>query len=693
MKNKTLAIITAIFISGAAQAQKDTTIQIDKVTVTATRMNLPLKSVPQKVEIIPQSLIEVNPSENLGEILKRTTNLDIIQYPGALVTIGMRGFPATAHSRSYTLILIDGKPSGTNNLATIPADIIDRIEVVKGPYSVQYGSDAMGGVINIITRTPTAYTSGKAGISFGSFGQTSIAANVSSAISKKLLFSLGVSRKTQDRDYRIGGSNIFKMSETEKNILDKKSYNDIMTNTQYEISQVNGKLQYQIDKNWSISLQSMMTISNDIETPGNYWHSNGMAKKDINRLATYLDIVRTSSNNELIISPYITSQSESNYDNNTDSTFITSRERIKQYGVKIGNTHTWGNFKWLIGMDFDNYSVGSEKFKAKDVPNNPLRPDNSRMSLSAFTQVAYTWKNLFVNAGIRYNYIDYTLKKNEMLGNAEKNSQYSNVNPSLGITYTFLKNFAAHATVGNAFYVPDAYKSAGVYKIGKKIYVGNPDLKPETVTSFDAGLRYGFKDYINIDATYFQSYYDNKIINDNSRKDTTSYKNANGGVMRGIEVMLSSNIAHLWNAPYSLELFGGLTHYFQTDVDDAGVKKGLLYVRKMTANFGIAFNNNSGFAARFNSRYIGNRLENDYMGDLRPDIKEEHYYTGSGYTAKDKILRHSPHMVFDFSTSYTFKFKMRLGLSISNLFDENYSEKDGYNMPGRSVMGHVTYTF
>ena len=73
-------------------------------------------------------MIKSIPSENLAEILKRTTNLDIIQYPGLSATIGMRGFSPSAHSRSYTLLLINGKPAGTTNLATISTDNIEQID-------------------------------------------------------------------------------------------------------------------------------------------------------------------------------------------------------------------------------------------------------------------------------------------------------------------------------------------------------------------------------------------------------------------------------------------------------------------------------------------------------------------------------------------------------------------------------------
>lgn len=707
MKLKLFAGSIALLATHYSFAQQNTvspskTVDLNEITVTASRMELPLKRIPQKVELIKQDAIDAIPGENIGEILKRTTNLDIIQYPGALVTVGMRGFPATAHNRSYTLILIDGKPAGTNNLATIPSDMIERIEVVKGPYSVLYGSDAMGGVVNVITKAPSATATGKIALSAGSYGQSNLSVYTSGSIVPKLRFSIGYARRAQDSDYRIGKSNLLNISDLEKEILDSKSYGDAMTNTQYQINTLNAKLQYQLNDNWSADYYSNITISNDIETPGNYWHSNGMSKKDIDRVANYLNIRYNKPDNDLIISPYLSIQSEANYDNNTDSAYIKSNERIKQYGVKIANTHTWNDLRWLVGADFDGYDVNSKKYSDKWIPTTPLRPNHTRIAASAFTQLAYTWKNLFMNAGLRYNYISYTLQADELLKNEKKTTGYSNLNPSLGINYRITDDLYFHASAGNAFYVPDAYKSAGVYKIGKKLYVGNPDLKPETVTSYDLGLNYGYKDYFNVDLTYFQNFYNNKIVNDNSRKDTTSYKNATKGMMNGLEMMFSSNIASLWNAPYRLELFGGVTYYFNAKFDDEvksksgemeKVTKDMLYIRKTTGNFGVGFDNNKGFTARLTARYIGHRLENDWNGSQRPDITPDDYYNKGGYKASDKILRHSSHLIFDLSSHYMINSHFRVGFSVANLFDENYTEKDGYNMPGRNIMGHFSYQF
>ena len=79
--------------------------------------------------------------------------------------------------------------------------------------------------------------------------------------------------------------------------------------------------------------------------------------------------------------------------------------------------------------------------------------------------------------------------------------------------------------------------------------------------------------------------------------------------------------------------------------------------------------------------------------NLRPDIKSVHYYTKGGYTESDQILRHPSSLIFDAYAYYTIGGKFRVGITASNLLDENYTEKDGYNMPGRSVMGNISVRF
>lgn len=712
MNNRFFSGFIALFFAGAFLNAQDHVMQshnLDEVVVTATRMELTLRHIPQKVEIIDSKKITTVQADNVADLLKRTVNLDIIQYPGASSAVGMRGFAPSAHNRNYTLVLIDGKPAGTTNLTSIPTDFIERIEVVKGPYSVLYGSNAMGGVINIITRRPSRTRTGNVRIGAGNFGQTNFNGYVSGALSDKVSLSVGFSRKAQGKDYRIGKKNLLSISSTEKLILDKKSYGDIMTNTQFQINQFMGKLNIWFNDRWSADLSEIFVTSNDIETPGNYWHSYGLSRKDFNRTNTMLDINRKTINNILHISPYYSVYNESNYDNNTDTGFINSKESIREYGLKISNTYIRGDFQLIGGIDLNALGVSSEQFSEKLTPANPYRPDHNNFASSIFMQGAYSTGNLFFNAGIRYNYTKFKLKANDFLGNEKKSTGYSNFNPSVGIKYFLTPALSIHASAGNAFYVPDAYKTAGRYTVGGNQYRGNADLKAETSTSFDFGINVSDNEWLNIDLTCFHGLYKDKIVTVTKTDESTNekyitYANADNGRMNGIEIMFSSDIAQSLGSGYSLELYAGFTHLFN-DTFDEKINKGapdqktltkdVLYVRRNTGNFGITFNSNNGFETRLNARYIGKRLENDWMAwdQLRPEIRPEDYYAQRDYKATDQILQHPAHLVFDYSAYYSVTRHAKVGISVSNLFDENYTEKDGYNMPGRSIMGSFRYAF
>jgi outer membrane receptor protein involved in Fe transport len=242
--------------------------------------------------------------------------------------------------------------------------------------------------------------------------------------------------------------------------------------------------------------------------------------------------------------------------------------------------------------------------------------------------------------------------------------------------------------------------------------LGNPDLKPESSSTIDFGLSYSTPNkFLFLDVTYFTTKHNDKIIENtldsaiiNQNEvvyNVTSYKNANNSAMNGIELVASTNIGALFSNKFKLELYGNLTYIFNNTVDetfissignDSIVTRDLLYARKSNANFGIAYDNYKGFSTRIHARYIGSRLEKDNFSKLRPDLTVDDYYTDGGYTAKDKILQHPEYLVFDYSVAYSIK-NYRFGITISNLFDENYTEKDGYNMPGRVLMANFNYSF
>src|SRR5690606_24295294 len=148
---------------------------VSDVIVTASGTAVDVRNAPASVSVITRDEIERQPVQSLGELLGRLPGVTGGVSPtGAMSKITIRGLPD-----NYTLVLVDGRRVGNSrdisyrpdlgrqDLNWISPDMIERIEVVRGPMSSLYGSDAMGGVINIITRkiaptwrgsTNTSYT-------------------------------------------------------------------------------------------------------------------------------------------------------------------------------------------------------------------------------------------------------------------------------------------------------------------------------------------------------------------------------------------------------------------------------------------------------------------------------------------------------------------------------------------------------
>ena len=114
-------------------------VELEDMVVTATRTPEKKANLPQVVNILSGKDIQRTVAVDLTDILKKTSGVDVIQYPGALSGISIRGFrPEFSGITKHSLLLIDGRPAGATNLATILMDNIERIEVLKGPGRWQF---------------------------------------------------------------------------------------------------------------------------------------------------------------------------------------------------------------------------------------------------------------------------------------------------------------------------------------------------------------------------------------------------------------------------------------------------------------------------------------------------------------------------------------------------------------------------
>src|SRR5690606_7817217 len=138
------------------------------------------------------------------DMLKKNASVDVIQYPGGLSGIGLRGFrPQFSGVNQRVLMLVDGRPAGATNVGAVASAGLHRVEVLKGSASAIYGASAMGGVVNFITRKSEDDIGGNLAAGYGSFDNTRVSGNVGGAISDNVSFDLGLTHQAQRQDFRI----------------------------------------------------------------------------------------------------------------------------------------------------------------------------------------------------------------------------------------------------------------------------------------------------------------------------------------------------------------------------------------------------------------------------------------------------------------------------------------------------------
>ncbi len=176
-------ILTLTLVFAATCGVQAETIVMDPVVVTATRTETPLSQVGSSVTVITAEEIEQKQQTKVIDVLRSVPGINIAQTGGmgSSVAIYQRGTDT-----KHTLILLDGiefrdvsSTGGGANLANISTDNIERIEIVRGAQSVIYGSDAIGGVINIITKKGSSEPHGYASIEKGAYQTTETTAGIS----------------------------------------------------------------------------------------------------------------------------------------------------------------------------------------------------------------------------------------------------------------------------------------------------------------------------------------------------------------------------------------------------------------------------------------------------------------------------------------------------------------------------------
>lgn len=638
---------------------QEKTASLEEIIVTATKIEEPKKNVPASVQIITQEDIKNSTARNAGDLISEASTGHVHKYSGTLTgKIELRGLTTDLFSdlKSRVLVLINGHRAGTVNLAKIPVEDIERIEIVKGPASVLYGSSAMGGVINIITKE------GKEGF-YGSIG-----GEVGSWEYWKTQGELSGKKGALDF-YLIA-------SRSSSGDFEAKDYGKIQ-NTGYNDEAISARLGYKLFDNHHITLGFQHWRGWEIGSPGaryspdpDNYSNKGRGGFDMGYKTADFDAKY-----------YLIKDKDESHGGMTSgigNSNITLTKTDTQ-GASIQKTFAIGDHRVIIGGQWDRIEVDSSRNTGA-----PYNPNSKYDSYGAFTEgrLSLFNKKLLLSAGLRYDYFENEILSTAGIPSVRPRKEYlDHVTARGGMVYNFTDSLRLKGNIGTAFRAPapDELATDYISSWGTR-YIGNPNLKPEKSTSYDAGIEYS-KELLKGGLAFFHTDFTDKILSyyDSTLKAQT-FKNVDGAILEGIEANFSYDVGLAAGLNLSLEPFTNITYHTKFSSEDSleisKYGETLLYTPKWAGAFGIKAGKEL-----WDVRLIANYTGYEKVQDFAPPSYGKNLVKKGGFT------------VVNLSGSYKPVKNLEVTASVENLFDRAYEYVLSYPMPRRTFVAGLKWLF
>lgn len=629
-------------------AQQRDTVELAEIVVTADRVPTPVARVTAPITVITGEQLRERGVYFLQDALR--------QVPGAaVVPTGSYGGTTSLFLRGgesdYTKVLIDGvavnQAGGAFNFGTLSTDNIERIEIVRGPVSVLYGSDAVTGVVNVITRRGGGRLRAEGSAQGGTHGSWLGSAAVSGG-SEQASYSVGLSHLRTDGIYRFnsgyastvgsGALSVRPDNRTDLTLTARTGDNTFHfpTNSAGVVGDSNQK-----------NLQDGTTIGLDL---GRRFSERTELRV---MLASHSQVDGAS---DIADGPadtlgFFASQSQSRTLRRSADVrgILQLSERAR---LTLG---AQAEFQDLREFSRSEFNFGTGVTVSADPPFSA-----TRRNLGSYAQaVVDVGSRSLVNIGLR-------LDDNGGFG--------SHLTYRAGAVYALPGGLRARAGFGSAFKEPSIRENYA----RSPFEVGNPDLQPEQSTSWELGLEQTLAGgWVTVAANYFDQRFKNLIqYNVGAAPGAPNYENVARATSRGFELLADLR-------PAASVTFAASYTYLRTRVEDAGFSTGTgdVYVD------GEELIRRPSHSARLDGRFrpvdrVGFGLAVNYVGE-RDDVDFQPFPSVrtrlSAYLLVDAdlsldILRHSAR-----SPSVT------ATLRGENLFDKSYQTVVGFPGRGRAV--------
>lgn len=605
----------------------NTQYDLGSVIVSATKTDIYQGEIGSSTTVITSADIKKTGKRSVQAVLRDIPGLAVAQAgaQGGTASVYLRGAGA-----GQTLVMIDGvevndpiTTDGSFDFGNLLTDNIERIEIVRGPQSTLYGSDAMAGIINIITKKGTGRLQVEGSFEGGSHGTFTEYIGLGGAAVDKFDYYLSATRLDSS-----GVSKAYNGSENDpyhNTSLSTKLGYKILDNAKLSLAVNYVDAVTGLDYAANVDADNYTSWSKDLSTK--FAFDQSINSWWAHTLSFYYHDIRRKDREDWNRWPSV-------YSSNTIADWYKGNNK------KVEWQHNVSPVKWNIftaGFEYEDES-GSSYYESSSAAFGFSSTKQDRLSIDNygyyFQDQLKIWDKLFITPGIRVD-------DHELFGT--KTTYKVSAACLIGQTSTRLK-----ANWGTGF------KSPTLYQLYNAAY-GNTNLKPEESRSYDLGFEQSFfKDKVCFDFTYFHN--DFKSLIDWVMTDPMTwaghYYNVDKAMTNGYEVGAMVR-------PLESLAFGA--NYTYTGTRDKSTGFTLARRPANQSNFDVDWGFLPGANLNFGMNYVGSRRDSDYNA------------------VKDKA-----YALFRMAASYDLMKNIQVFARIENLFDKNYQEVYGYGTLGRS---------
>jgi len=620
---------------GTAQTYAQSGPEVENLVVTASRTPVQQVRVGSSLTVIERAALEIRQQTLVSDALR--------DVPGVAMSRG-GGLGAVTQARirgtegNHALVLIDGVEANNPvsnseyDFANLLVSEVERIEILRGPQSALYGSDAVGGVINIVTRERSAGLEADLHLEGGSFGTRQLALDVGGGGDT---FTGGIALQ----DFASDGQNASRMGGEKDGFANRSVslHGRAALSDSFEViarfRHIDSEQDFDSqDFNFPATPTQGLLVDDDVSSHFEQWFANVQGRLDTQRLTQRFGLSKTQTDNRF-------------YDAQTPSGANHGAKTKLDYQLSVALDATLaGSARSLT------FALESER---SDYLNRGATPDALENQSQSDGQDSFV-----AEYRLEFMRADLSLSARYDFNEAFEDADTYRVSGR----YQFDERTRLHTSLGTGIANPGFFERYGFFPGS---FVGNPGLRPERSTSFDVGLERRFGTRLRLDGTYFRADLRDEI------QTTFDFETFLSGVTnlagdsrrRGIELSLAAELAANWRLDAA---------YTYTDAQQPDGRAELRRARHIAS-----LDNSFQFAAGRGRVHLGI----DYNG--------AQYDSEFIEATPETLARLSSFTVLRLSADLRPRAGLRVYARVENLLDESYEEWFSYRGRGRAFVAGV----